>query len=235
VLSTARHAVVVGKRFRAATVTASKSRKFRHPGLTLEADQDKWGRTLRANRRVAGRQGVQEKIFNSAHNRTQRWWSLIVERSGAPIVRRMRKETPPSVAARHRDVSRGGGSRSIVFIFKADRRDGIDLTVLRRAAAMLIRDLPDAWSSRSRLSSSGVQRLLLFFGKGLGPWQTTLRRLPEAGRADPIIDMACRLKLPCLAQQAFSLLAGGKLCRLVFCLFRLRVPLLFRGHSAGHG
>ena len=86
---------------------------------------------------------------------------------------------------------------------------------------MLKRDLPAAWNSRSRLSSSAVHFLLLLLVKAWAPcWLAHgLGRWLETGRTEPFIDMARRLKLPCLAQQAFSLPSVRELRCLVSCLF----------------
>jgi hypothetical protein len=75
--------MVIGEGFGPAAVPASKSGKFECPGLALETDQHEWRRTLRAKGPVAGCQGIQEKIFNSAHGRTP---SAMVRRFGTPFV-----------------------------------------------------------------------------------------------------------------------------------------------------
>jgi hypothetical protein len=62
--------MVVGEGFGPAAVPASKSGKLERPGLALETDQHERRRTLRAKGLVAGCQGIQEKIFISAHGRT---------------------------------------------------------------------------------------------------------------------------------------------------------------------
>jgi hypothetical protein len=62
--------VVVGKRFRASTVGASKSGEIGLPPLALKTHEEERRPTCRADRMIIGHQRIKEKVINSAHNRT---------------------------------------------------------------------------------------------------------------------------------------------------------------------
>jgi hypothetical protein len=62
--------VLVDKGFRASTICASKPREIGHPMLALKTNESERRGTFRADRMIARRQRIQQKVFNSAHNRT---------------------------------------------------------------------------------------------------------------------------------------------------------------------
>lgn len=80
------------------------------------------------------------------------------------LVPKLRYRRSPFHTSGTGEASAPVGATAALAFFNDDRRDGIDLTLLRSAFAILTRDLPAECNSSSRLSSSGVQRLVLFFG-----------------------------------------------------------------------
>jgi hypothetical protein len=62
--------VLVDKGFRPSTIWASEPREIRHSMLALKTNESERRGTFRADRMITRRQRIQQKVFNSAHNRT---------------------------------------------------------------------------------------------------------------------------------------------------------------------